>query len=113
MNHRYLLLFRRALPGRGVQRELPSTITNGQKLVLSARLPQNIFFLCGFWAETASSRKRSRPLPKNITWDEKWYGSRERRPEYKSSIETLEGRNPSARTAHIYKDLTRSYRGRR
>ncbi len=27
MNHRYLLLFRRALPGRGVQRELPSTLT--------------------------------------------------------------------------------------
>src|SRR6266566_1338980 len=111
MNHRYLLLFRRALPGRGVQRELPSTITNGQKLVLSARLPQNIFFLCGFWAETASSRKRSRPLPKNITWDEKSYGSRERRPEYNRCFHRAwrlwRARNPSARTAHIYKDLTR------
>jgi hypothetical protein len=32
MNRRDLLLFRRALRGRQVQRELPSTITNGQEL---------------------------------------------------------------------------------
>ena len=29
---------------QGVQREWPSTITNGQKLVLMFRLPQIIFF---------------------------------------------------------------------
>jgi hypothetical protein len=38
INREVLLLFRRVLPGRGVQRKLPSTITNGQKLVLSPRL---------------------------------------------------------------------------
>src|SRR5271167_4712337 len=38
INREDLLLFRRILPGRGVQRKLPSTITNGQKLVLIPRL---------------------------------------------------------------------------
>jgi len=41
---------RRAPRRRAVQRELPSTISNGQKLVLIPRLPEIIFHLCGFWA---------------------------------------------------------------
>ena len=64
MNHRYLLLFRRALPGRGVQRELPSTITNGQKLVLSARLPQNIFFLMWILGRNGKLAKKKPSLAK-------------------------------------------------
>ena len=38
INREDLLLVRRVLPGRVVQRKLPSTITNGQKLVLIPRL---------------------------------------------------------------------------
>ena len=44
MNRGDLFLSRCALPERGVQREWPSTITNGQKLVLIFHLPQIIFF---------------------------------------------------------------------
>src|SRR6266853_5926812 len=44
MNRGDLFLSRCALPEQGVQREWPSTITNGQKLVLIFRLPQIIFF---------------------------------------------------------------------
>ncbi len=44
-----------------------------------SRLPQ-ILFLCEFWAETASE-KEAVPC-QNSSWNEKWYGSRERRPEY-------------------------------
>jgi hypothetical protein len=61
MNHGDLLVFRYALFGRGVQRQLPSIITNGRNLVLMSqkkmsRLPQ-ICFLCEFWAETASEKE--------------------------------------------------------
>src|SRR5258706_15912311 len=52
---------------------MASTITNGQKLVLMFRLPQIIFFRCGFWAETAASQKAAVPC-QNSSWDEKWYG---------------------------------------
>jgi len=44
MNRGDLFLSRCALPEQGVQREWPSTITNGQQLVLMFRLPQIIFF---------------------------------------------------------------------
>ncbi len=44
MNREDLFLSRCALPEQGVQREWPSTITNGQQLVLMFRLPQIIFF---------------------------------------------------------------------
>jgi hypothetical protein len=71
MNHRYLLLFRRALPGRGVQRKLPSTITNGQKLVLSAHLPQTIFFLMWILGRKRQSREKEAVPCQNIAWDEK------------------------------------------
>src|SRR5438045_162989 len=57
-----LLLFRCALLGRGVQRELPSTITNGQKLVLICqkkirRLPRTI---CSLQRILCRNRKRSK-----------------------------------------------------
>src|SRR6266446_8556669 len=73
MNREDLFLSRCALPEQGVHREWPSTITNGQKLVLMFRLPQIIFFRCGFWAETAASQKAAVPC-QNSSLDEKWYG---------------------------------------
>jgi hypothetical protein len=105
MNRGDLFLSRCALPERGVQREWPSTITNGQKLVLMFRLPQIIFFWCGFWAETAASQKAAVPC-QNSSWDEKWHGFSGEKARIQSLLpprtETLEGRNPCARAARIY-----------
>ena len=107
MNRGDLFLSRCALPERGVQREWPSTITNGQKLVLMFRLLQIIFFRCGFWAKTAASQKAVVPC-QNSSWDEKWYGFSGEKARTQSLLpprtETLEGRNPCARTAHIHQD---------
>ena len=54
-----LLLFRCALPGRGFQRELPSIITNGQKLVLICQKKsvafRELFFLFGGFCEGTGS----------------------------------------------------------
>src|SRR5207302_2897163 len=63
-NHGGLLLSRCALPGRGVQQELPSTITNGRNLVLMSpkKCPacREIFFLfCGFCEEEQAEKKHS------------------------------------------------------
>jgi hypothetical protein len=43
MNHGDLLVFRCALYGRGVQRQLPSTITNGRNLVLMSQKKCPVF----------------------------------------------------------------------
>ena len=52
-----LFLSRCALPERGVQREWPSTITNGQKLVLIFRLLQIIFSDVDFGQKRQLARK--------------------------------------------------------
>ena len=67
-----------------------------------SRLPQ-IFFLCEFWAETASE-KEAVPC-QNSSWDDKWYGSRERRPEYHHCLHRarrLWRAGTHVRVQHIY-----------
>ena len=65
MNRGDLFLSRCALPEQGVQREWPSTITNGQKLVLICqkkirRLPRTI---CSLQRILCRNRKRSKSTP--------------------------------------------------
>ena len=81
MNRGDLFLSRCALPEQGVQREWPSTITNGQKLVLMFRLPQIIFSDVDFGQKRQLARKQP-SLAKTVAGTKNGTVSRERRPEY-------------------------------
>jgi len=107
MNRRDLFLSRYALPERGVQREWPSTITNGQKLVLMFRLPQIIFSDMDFGQKRQLARKQP-SLAKTVAGTKNGTVSRERRPEYNHC---LHGARKLWRAGirvrvrpHIYKD---------
>ncbi len=105
MNRGDLFLSRCALPERGVPREWPSTITNGQKLVLMFRLPQIIFSDVDFGQKRQLARKQP-SLAKTVAGTKNGTVSRGEKARIQSLLpprtETLEGRNPCARAARIY-----------
>jgi len=63
MNHGDLLVFRCALYGRGVQRQLPSTITNGRNLVLMSQKKcpvfRKFFFFVNFGQKRLAKENRN------------------------------------------------------
>src|SRR5437763_14243192 len=105
MNLRNLVLTRCILPDEGVQRELPSTITNGQKLVLMFRLPQIIFSDVDFGQKLQLARKQP-CLAKTVAGTKNGTVSRGEKARIQSLLpprtETLEGRNQCARAVRIY-----------
>jgi hypothetical protein len=108
MNRGDLFLSRCALPERGVQREWPSTITNGQKLVLMFRLPQIIFSDVDFGQKWQLARKQP-SLAKTVAGTKNGTVSRERRPEYNHCLHQESVCACGPYKSLLRKDLTRSY----